>query len=381
MGLTSTALLLVTAAAAVAFFAATVWCWPRLARRAAGPVLGRVGVLLATQLSLISALALLVNSSFGFYASWGDLFGRDRSQGVVVEDPSADAALGNPGADTAEVLSWRPVDMPGASEDPRRVGRTAEVRVTGTLSGIDSLAYVYLPPEYFQPQFHRQTFPATVVLTGYPGTAAALISGLHYPQVALEQERAGRMQPTVLVMLRPTLAPPRDTECVDVPHGPHTETFLARDLPRAIAHRFRVGRHGRSWGVIGDSTGGYCALKLAMSHPHTYAAAAALSGYFKAAQDPTTGDLFGGSARREHAADLFWRLRHRAHPPVSLLVATSRHGEHDYRATMSFVHAVEHAPPTRVSSMVLGTGGHNFTTWDREIPAALAWLSARLTDH
>ena len=42
------------------------------------------------------------------------------------------------------------------------------------------------------------------------------------------------MQPMILVMLRPTVAPPRDTECVDVPGGPQTETFFAEDLPQAV---------------------------------------------------------------------------------------------------------------------------------------------------
>lgn len=47
-----------------------------------------------------------------------------------------------------------------------------------------------------------------------------------------------------------------------------------------------------SWGVVGDSTGGYCALKLAMHHPRIYAAGAGLSPYCAAPSDPTTGDLF-----------------------------------------------------------------------------------------
>ena len=51
-----------------------------------------------------------------------------------------------------------------------------------------------------------------------------------------------------------------------------------------------MGRKPGSWGIIGDSTGGYCALKLAMHHPEAYAAAAGLSAYYKAPIDPTTGD-------------------------------------------------------------------------------------------
>ena len=49
------------------------------------------------------------------------------------------------------------------------------------------------------------------------------------------------MQPMILVMMRPTVAPPRDTECVDVPGGPQTETFFAKDLPDAVSAHYRVG--------------------------------------------------------------------------------------------------------------------------------------------
>jgi S-formylglutathione hydrolase FrmB len=33
---------------------------------------------------------------------------------------------------------------------------------------------------------------------------------------------------------------------------------------------------------------------------------------------------------------------------------------------------------TRISSIILESGGHNFNTWRREIPAALEWMSGRL---
>ncbi|MFD6812469.1 esterase, partial [Streptomyces anthocyanicus] len=51
MGLTSGAALVTAVAAALALFAVTVLWWPRLARRGWRPVLGRVGLLFATQLA------------------------------------------------------------------------------------------------------------------------------------------------------------------------------------------------------------------------------------------------------------------------------------------------------------------------------------------
>jgi enterochelin esterase-like enzyme len=138
---------------------------------------------------------------------------------------------------------------------------------------------VYLPPEYFQPEYRTCTFPAVVVLTGYPGTAQSLLYKLRYPRTAWKLAESGRMQPMILVMLRPTVAPPRDAECVDVPGGPQAESFFARDLPDAVLAHYRVGEKPGGWGIVGDSTGGYCVLKPALHHPEVYAAGAGLSVY------------------------------------------------------------------------------------------------------
>jgi hypothetical protein len=369
MGLTSKKVLLAAALLALALFAATVWLWPRLARRGPLPVLGRVGVLLGTQLALVAALGLAVNYSFGFYASWADLFGRNTTPGVVV-----DHAGGSPAEGVLRVLGTVHVNVAGGTV-PRLGGQIQKIALGGGASGIATTAYVYLPPEYFG-QPHRR-FPAAVVLTGYPGTAEALFKKLKYPVVAAGQVRRGTAQPMVLVMMRPTVAPPRDTECTNVPGGPQAETFFATDLRRSLAGRYRLGTGAASWGVIGDSTGGYCALKLALRDPGAYGTAVGLSADYGAPQDPTTGDLYGGSRRRRASNDLMWRLGHLPHPPVNLLVTSSRHGEHNYRATLRFIALA--GGPTRISSIILPSGGHNFTTWSREIPPALEWLSAHLT--
>ncbi|GGV71038.1 MULTISPECIES: alpha/beta hydrolase [Streptomyces] len=374
MGLTSRKVLALAVLCAVALFVATVWLWPRLARRSRRAVAGRVVMLLATQLSLFVCVGLAVNRAFGFYADWADLFGQQTDEGVVVEH-TADGA-----ADTRlQVVGTQKVMTAGASL-PRLSGLIQKVAIEGRRTGIVTPAYVYLPPEYFQPQYRRRTFPVAVVLTGYPGTAQSLISKLEYPRTAHDLVEKGRMQPMVLVMLRPTLAPPRDTECVDVPGGPQTETFFAEDLPDAVLSHYRVGRSAGSWGVIGDSTGGYCALKLAMHHPGRYTVGVGLSAYYKAPIDPTTGDLFHGNTNLRHRADLMWCIKHLPAPRTSLLVTSSRHGERDYKSTLEFIDAVKATNTTRISSIILDSGGHNFTTWKREIPPALEWMSGRLAE-
>ncbi|WLW53184.1 alpha/beta hydrolase [Streptomyces sp. YU58] len=372
MGLTSTTVLVLAVACAVLLFAGTVWCWPRLARRSWRAVGGRVGLLLATQLMLFASVGLAANQAFGFYASWADLFGQEKDQGVVVDHTPGVRSGGS-----LRVTETRKA-REGGDFRPHIGGQVQKVDIVGRKSHIATPAYVYLPPEYFQPQYRDRTFPAAVVLTGYPGTALALVDKLRFPGVALKLAEEGRMQPMILVMLRPTVAPPRDTECVDIPDGPQTETFFAHDLPEAVGGHYRVDKGPGSWGIIGDSTGGYCALKIAMHHPRVYAAGAGLSAYYKAPIDATTGDLFHGDKALRNRADLLWYLKHMPAPDTSLLVTSSKVGESNYKDTLEFIERAKDTNLTRISSIILESGGHNFNTWRREIPGTLQWISGRL---
>ncbi|MFD4547395.1 alpha/beta hydrolase [Streptomyces sp. NPDC058466] len=376
MGLTSNKVLVLAVLFAVLLFVGTVWWWPRLARRNWRAVIGRVGLLLATQVAIFASIGFAANQAFGFYASWADLFGQESGQGVVVDHNGTGGTAGGP----LQVVDTQPVNVSGGSR-PQIGGQIQKVSIVGRTTHIATPAYIYLPPEYFQPQYRTRTFPATTVLTGYPGTAEALIKGLHYPQTAHELAKTGKVQPMILVMMRPTVAPPRDTECVDIPGGPQTETFFAKDLTDAVAAHYRVGKKPGSWGIVGDSTGGYCALKLAIHHPEAYAAGAGLSPYYKAPIDPTTGDLFHGDKALQNSADLHWYVKNRPAPDTSLLVSSSKVGEANYKSTLDFIDLVRSKQLTRISSIILDSGGHNFNTWRREIPATLQWMSGRLSDR
>ncbi|WP_330333286.1 alpha/beta hydrolase [Streptomyces sp. NBC_00536] len=354
--------------AGVVFVAAVVWAWPRLAGPGLRPVLGRIGLQLAITLTMGLPLLLAVNHTYGFYSSWSDLLSLSRDAPVA-----AGQDQGARGLVVRGTHSWRY----RGSDDPAEIGRIEAVTVRGARSGLRGQAYVHLPPEFLRADAaERARFPVVLALSGYPSTTRVLIDLFRYPQLALDSVRAGKMRPAVLVMMTPTVAPPRDTECVDVPDGPQVETFFSRDLPEAVAAHYRLTRDPRAWGVIGNSVGGYCALKLALRAPDAYRAAAGLSASYQAARDDETGDLFGGDAALRRENDLLWRLRTRPQPPVSLLVASSRKGEKQYPQTLEFIAAVR--PPARVSSIVLDSGGHNYETWGREVQPALEWLVGRL---
>ncbi|MGK4582443.1 alpha/beta hydrolase [Kitasatospora sp. HPMI-4] len=383
MELTSSALVYSLTALATASLFCTLWLWPRLARQHPLPMLGRVGLLTAVQLSVLAVLALSVNNSYGFYTSWNDLLhpggaplalaGSERPKGAAPKSGGLVRPTTEGGLETIK-------DLPQGR--PEEVGRVDSVKVTGTESGLLDQVFIYLPPEYFIPRYSRMRFPVLLTLAGYPGPSLHLIEGLRVPQTAWELERTGRTAPTVIVMARPTVAPPRNTECVNVAGGPQTETWFARDLPDALRASYRLSRSAASWGVLGYSTGGSCALRLAMRHPEVYAAATGMHADYQVPDDHwTDGDLFGGNQTDAQHSDLNWRLRNLPAPRVSLLVVSTR-AEGDFAQTQAFLanakRVADADPEFRVDSLVLDDGGHSFETWRRELPSALEWMSDHL---
>src|SRR5260370_12112285 len=59
-------------------------------------------------------------------------------------------------------------------------------------------------------------------------------------------------------------------QCLNDPGGIQDMTFVAVDLPEAIARIARVQPPGRAWGLAGYSEGGYCAANIALQDPGGY---------------------------------------------------------------------------------------------------------------
>ncbi|MEU7043650.1 alpha/beta hydrolase-fold protein [Streptomyces varsoviensis] len=385
MGLTSRSLLYTVIFVAVLCVGLTVWLWPRLAKRGALPVAGRLGSIAVTQVAIVAAAMLAVNANFEFYGTWNELFGKYDKAPVNVTQLGKGGPYATVGATQDGLV--QPAGAQGLDKikgiphgPAEKVGKVQSVKILGRRSHAINPAFIYLPPQYFQKQFQRQRFPVAVVISGYPGGIMNLAQHLQVPQTASKLISENKMQPTVIVMIRPTIAPPRDTECVDVPDGPQAETFFTKDLPEALKQTYRVGHDPSAWGAMGYSSGGSCALQLAMREPGVYPAAASLSGDYKIANDLTTGNLFGtgpDAKQKEHEHDLIWRLKNMPVPRVSVLVTSSKKGEKNYGETMKFLQAIK-APMTK-SSIILDEGSHHFTTWRREIGPALEWMGQQLT--
>ncbi|GAA2615816.1 alpha/beta hydrolase-fold protein [Actinomadura fulvescens] len=371
MQLTSDALLGALAVTAVLGLAVTVWLLPRFSGRSVQAVIARLTLLLACQLAILLALLSAVNSYFSFYVTWSDLLGTQKGTGKIREGQSpAGSAAGRPLARTVSRLN-ADVDL----RVPAKDGQLEEVKIQGPRTGLEVKAFAYLPPEYFRPEFAKRRFPVVVFLTGYPGDAKGLIVRQNLVRTAAEEMKAGRVQPTIYIITRSTVVPPRDTECTDIPSGPQVKTFFSQDVPESLKVTYRLSDKKEGWAVAGQSTGGYCAAKLALLHSDRFGAAATQAGYFTAIKDSSTRDLYGGSQAVRNDNDLIWRLQHLPPPPVSILVASSRVGEINFPQAERFSSLAR--PPLRVDRLTLDEGGHNFTTFRRMMPETMRWLSAR----
>ncbi len=379
MRLLSTQLIVVLAVATVALPALTVWVWSRQGPRNPVRALTRLGLVVASQLAAVLLVAALANDYGYFYGTWTGLW---RGIGLAVTGGSAGPVAVHTVSDGTASRSLAGGLKVGY--DPRfstpaewaTRGRLETAVIHGGITQIHTPAHIYLPPQYFQQRYAHTLFPAAEVLTGYPGSNRQPTAKLRYQHFLLRDLHHRTARPMVLVMMRSSPVMPRDTECTDVPGGPQVQTFFAQDVPREITAHYRVQPNG--WGAIGDSTGGYCATKLAMLNPATFHAAVSLSGYFTTLHDNTTGSLWGGSSVVRHLNNLDWRLRHLPAPPVSVLVTTSRDEGGPLGITNSRRFLALARPPMQVSSIIEPHGGHNFTTWMPEIPKALSWMSARL---
>jgi enterochelin esterase-like enzyme len=359
-------------AAAILFFVGSVgitaWLWPRVAATGWPRWLARIGLVMACQLAAVLLAAVAVNDYFDFYNSWGDLLGsagNGAPLSVRTLDYGPDA--GHQSRHLAALEVDRRYDRP-----ERRPGHTDDLTIGGGASHLSGEALVYLPPQYDDARYARTRFPMVVVLAGYPGHIGTLVHNLEVPRTMNTLLQRGRVRPMVLVMVSPTVVPPRDTECTDVPGGPQVETWLTQDVPDTVARQYRVTPPG-SWGMLGVSTGGFCAVKLAMRHPDRFCCTVGMSGYLHAITDFTTGDLFHHDDALRNANDPLWRLAHLPPPATNVLLTVSRAERLLYQQSLQFV--AEARPPLHVATITVPSGGHNFGVWVHQLPTCLQWLS------
>lgn len=332
------------------------------------PARGRsAAVLLAVALVLLASGAA-VNTRAGFFPTLASLTSSNGAQVVVGRDGVAASLDAVPGtsADVAVAAAGRPAGH----------GLLVRVQLSGQGSGLSRPAAVYLPDAYFDPARAGVRFPVIEVLSGSPGNPPQTLDLLGLATALDRAATAQQMAPAVVVVPDTNGSAVLDRECVDAASGVLDDTYLTADLQAFLSAHFRVLPPGAGWGLLGSSTGGFCAVNLTLRHPDRYGAAASLSGYYRPLTDVTTGDLYGGSSALRDANDPSWRITHLPVPPVHLWLSAGTGEPGPLRDLQEFT-GLLHSPVDATAVTTAGAG-HNFAAWSAVLPQALGWLSARL---
>lgn len=343
-GIQDQAPLVLSAVVALAAPGALAWRYARKQRSSRNPLNLGLALALLGQLGAIFFVFLYTNDTYQFYSSWADLAGIR----------SAPAAISLNGLSPGE-------------------GQIAIMNVNGASSQVNADVMVWLPAQYNQPHYKNHKFPVVVFYPGQPSTPSAAFHTFQFGQVASAMIKKGQIKPFIAVFPTLMIAPPRDTECTDVPKGPKGLSWLTTDVPAAISAHYRVQPMGRQWSLMGWSTGGFCAAKVLLKNPTSYSAAVSFGGYYDPVVDSTTGNLFHGMRHFKQSNSPAFLYQKRGLGNDHLLVVASRSDSETWPSTSKFLTLT--AGDGSVSTILPATGGHNTSDYSAYLPQSLAWLA------
>ena len=309
------------------------------------------------QLLAIGAIGLYANNQYGFYNDWGDLAGE------------SDAAAG-----AVDLTNLVPAD----GSQGRVMTISVKVPDAKGLGAARLPVLVWVPKEYDQLQHRLTRYPTVMVLPGQPSTPEAMFNGFTFGQQATQAIESGKVKPFIAVFPPLMIAPPRDTECTDVPGGPQAETWLATSVREQVIRGVRSDPAGAKWSAMGFSTGGFCAAKLLLRHRSEFSAAISFGGYFGAETDPTTGSLFKGHAKLRNENSPIWLIKQPPQRQTDLLIVASKQDKDSWAPGAAYADTAKMVTQSSgipgVATLLMATGGHNYSTYGPTLPQSLAWL-------
>ena len=346
MSLTGQAFYYTTIIGTILGITATLLLWSRVRGVGVLRALQRIGMLVLCQVCAIAVTMTWVNDQYGLYASWSDLLGTNGSGHLVMSGPPPKTANFTSAMRGSESTFFR----------------GPESRLAGEV-------FVWTPPQYHQAAYKHDRFPVIELLHGVPGEAQDWMTKGDMPGRLARMMAAGKLKPAIVVM--PTLDPGGvDTDCSDTPRA-KVATWLAKDVPRLLDRHFRVMAEPKGWALAGFSTGGFCAIKLAMQYPKIFGIGGGMDS------DPFNGDptvLTDPALRKANAPTTLAAER----PPVQLFAGTSVQDHWSPPSHITALQRVVRYPTVLAPPYILSGGGHNWHTWGSIEPPLFAWMNTVL---
>ena len=141
-------------------------------------------------------------------------------------------------------------------------------------------------------------------------------------------------------------------------------TFFAQDLPGMLESGFRAESSASGRALLGDSSGGFCALQLTLNYSWVFSVAVAPDGAYS---QPPGSSEDAGSPQLGQQENLLWLLHSQPMQPVSVLFTGSSLGSDGQAA--SFLTAARR--PMRVATASLESG-----SWP--LDGVLSWIGAQI---
>jgi enterochelin esterase-like enzyme len=236
------------------------------------------------------------------------------------------------------------------------------------IGGRSQQVIVFLPPGYAA--HPRRRYPVFYLLHGSPGLPNALLLTVKAGVVEDELVAKHEIRPMILVMPFGSSGRFTDTEWANgVRANSGWETFLARDVVRAIDDRYRTIRSGSARALAGLSEGGYGSLNIGLHHPGEFRVLESWSGYERADKILS---IFGDGKRRlaynsphSYLPSVARRLRREG----SYVWFYSSPGDRFLGQNRAFAH--ELARQRIRHSFLVVTGGHTWRAWRENFPQAI----------
>ena len=183
-----------------------------------------------------------------------------------------------------------------------------------------------------------------------------------------------------------------DTECVNGARG-NAADHLTKDVVPFMISNYRVSPNRASWGVVGWSMGGTCAVDLTVMHPNMFSAFEDIAGDLT----PNSGNkaqtiqrLFGGECRSlrgvrsDDGHHPPWALRrsgrlvrHQRHPVGEATRGECRGNPNNQTAAANSLCATGSANGINCA-VVMQAGRHDWPFAARAFGAGLPWLAGQL---
>ena len=312
------------------------------------------------------ATAVVVNSHYAYFPTVGDALHRPFANRLALVE-AVGARTGPP-----------PItERPAAGSRRDHQGRLVRVHSPATASRFRHRdEWVYLPPAWFETP--TPALPVIVRLPGSPGGTEVWIRAGGAVLVADRWAADHHGRSPILVFADPNGSFRADTECVDTSRA-RVDTYLSVDVPTYVRATFATAAGPSAWAVGGVSSGGTCAVTLALRHPDVYRTFIDFSGEVapnRGAKRDTMRLLFDGSAANAARYDPTALL---ALHTYSTTHAWFMAGSHDRPARRAITHLAEASRAAGVDTVAVERpGGHTWRSWRRAFPEAFAWATTTI---